>query len=860
MPDILNRLGRDVLVIDGAMGTMLQRAGLPAGECPELVNVTAPELVAEVHRLYSLAGADCTTTNTFGGTAPKLAEYGLADRVAELNTAAVRIAKREGSAHVLADMGPTGLVMEPLGPATFDEVFSAFAEQARALASGGPDALLIETMTDISEARCAVLAAKSVCDLPVFVTCTFGLNGRMDLSGTEPETAAIVLEAVGADAVGMNCGLGPEQMIPLLERMVSATKLPVIVQPNAGLPQLDESGETVFPGTPEEMGAFAAAAREAGAAMIGSCCGSTPVYSGAIVDAVADKDVAEIADRGFPGLVVAGPRSWVGIGRAWPLRVIGERINPTGKKALSEELKTGSMSIVRSFAVSQEAAGADLLDVNVGAAGVDATSTLPVAVLAAIGSSSLPLCIDTTDYEALEAALRIYPGKALVNSVNGEPESISAVLPLVAKYGAAVVVLALDETGIPATAEGRVAIVEKVRAAARDAGVRDADLIVDTLVMTAATDADAPRVTVGALAAVHESGLATMLGVSNVSHGLPNRALLNAAFLEAATDAGLDAGIVNPNDNVMMEAVRTANAARAVEGEQGAEGAEGAPSTESAGLTQPSQVAPGGAWAAWDSAYEAALSTASGAEALSGAEAEEAAAEEPAVALALAVLRGDSDGAAGLVDAVVASGTAADAIIGDILTPTIQRLGDAFGRGEAFLPQMMIAADAMKSAVAQVKTYLPEGSADGGAPKVVFATVKGDIHSIGKDICVSLLESQGFEVDDLGADVAIERVVEAAESTHVVCLSALMTTTLPAMKATIEAVREKLPEMPVFVGGAVVTADWAESVGAGYSADAPGCVEVVRKAIAARKGDAADAGAGAGNAAAGSADAGEGAA
>ncbi|MDO9173584.1 MAG: homocysteine S-methyltransferase family protein, partial [Actinomycetota bacterium] len=793
--------------------------------------------------------------------APKLAEYGLADRVAELNAAAVRIAKREGSAHVLADMGPTGLVMEPLGPATFEEIFSAFAEQAAALASAGPDALLIETMTDISEARCAVLAAKSVCDLPVFVTCTFGLNGRMDLSGTEPETAAIVIEAAGADAVGMNCGLGPEQMLPLLERMISTTRLPVIVQPNAGLPQLDEEGHTVFPGTPEEMGAFAAAAREAGAAMVGSCCGSTPVYTGAIVDAVADKDVAKVADRGFPGLVVAGPRGWVGIGRDWPVRVIGERINPTGKKALSEELKAGSMSIVRSFAVSQEAAGADLLDVNVGAAGVDAKSTLPVAVLAAVASSSLPLVLDTTDFEALEAALRVYPGKALVNSVNGEAESISAVLPLVAKYGAAVVVLALDETGIPATAEGRVAIVEKVRAAARDAGVRDEDLIVDTLVMTAATDGDAPRVTVGALAAVHESGLATMLGVSNVSHGLPSRALLNAAFFEAATDAGLDAGIVNPNDNVMMEAVRTANAARAVQGD-GAESAEGAPGEGEGAASAPgqgasgAQVAPGGAWAAWDAAYATALSTASGADALSGAEAEEAAAEEPAVALALAVLRGDSQGAPGLVDAVVASGTPADAIIGDILTPTIQRLGDAFGRGEAFLPQMMIAADAMKSAVTRVKTYLPEGSADGGAPRVVFATVKGDIHSIGKDICVSLLESQGFEVDDLGADVAIERVVEAAGDTHVVCLSALMTTTLPAMKATIEAVRERLPEIPVFVGGAVVTAEWAESVGAGYSADAPGCVEVVRNAIAVRKGDAGAAGTG--NAGAGSADAGVG--
>lgn len=826
MPDILNRLGRDVLVVDGAMGTMLQRAGLPAGECPELVNVTAPEMVADVHRLYRLAGADCTTTNTFGGSAPKLAEYGLADRVAELNAAAVLIAKREGAAHVLADVGPTGLVMEPLGPATFDDVFAAFAEQVAALASAGPDAILIETMTDIAEARCAVLAAKSVCDLPVFVTCTFGLNGRMDLSGTEPETAAVILEAVGADALGMNCGLGPEQMLPLAARMVRATTRPVIVQPNAGLPQLNDEGNTVFPGTPAEMGEFAAAAREAGAAVIGSCCGSTPVYTGAIVDAVADKDAAEVPGRGMPGLVVAGPRKVVGIGAGSPVRVIGERINPTGKKALSEELRTGSMSLVRSFATEQEAAGADLLDVNVGAAGVDAKTALPVAVLAAVASSSLPLVLDTTDYEALEAALRVYPGKALVNSVNGDAESISAVLPLVAKYGAGVVVLALDERGIPDTVEGRVAIVERIRSAAREAGLADADLIVDTLVMTAATDGEAPRVTVGALEAVHDGGLATMLGVSNVSHGLPSRPLLNAAFLEAAADAGLDAGILNPNDRVIMEAVRTANATRA--GDSHGESAAG---TGAGGA--------GSRWAAWDAAYQIALSSASGADALAAEQGDgEAAAEEPPVALALALLRGDSDGAPALVDAVISAGTAADQVIGDILTPTIQKLGDAFGRGEAFLPQMMIAADAMKAAVAQVKTHLPEGSTDGGARRVVFATVKGDIHSIGKDICVSLLESQGFEVNDLGVDVTVERVIEAAADAHAVCLSALMTTTLPGMKATVEAVAESLPGMPVFVGGAVVTAEWAESVGAGYSADAPGCVQAVREAIAARGAEA----------------------
>ena len=811
MPDIMMRLGREVLVLDGAMGTMLQRAGLPAGECPELLNITAPEMIGDVHRFYQLAGADCVTTNTFGGSRPKLAEYGYGSRVEEFNRAAVRIAKAYGSPHVLADMGPTGLVMEPLGPATFDEVFAAFAEQAMALAAERPDAIFIETMTDIAEARCAVLAAKSVTDLPVFASCTFGLSGRMDISGTEPEVAAVVLEAAGADAVALNCGLGPEQMLPLLARMVGATKLPVIVQPNAGLPTLDDNGHTVFPGTPEELAAFAAGARLVGAAAIGSCCGSTPAYTGAIVDAVADKDCVEVPDRGFSGTVLAGPRGLLTLGAGSPVRVVGERINPTGKKLLAEELRAGSMSIVRSFAAEQQEAGADLLDVNVGAAGVEAASALPAAILALVGTTDLPLVIDTTDIVALEAALRVYPGRALINSVNGEPASMEAVLPLAARYGAAVVVLALDDNGIPGDAEGRLAIVERIRAAAHAAGIADEGLVVDALVMTAATDATAPRTTVDALAGAYDAGLATILGLSNVSHGLPRRTLLNAAFFEAAAAAGLDAAIMNPNDHVVMEAVRVTNQARDVGFDADAHNT---------------------AWTAWDAAFASALdAAAAGADALVGAETgADAVAVDPRKALETAVLRGDADAAPTLVDAVIAAGTPAAEVIGAVLTPAIQRLGDAYGRGEVFLPQMMIAAEAMKVAVTQVKTYLPD-SAESSEGRVVFATVKGDIHSIGKDICVSLLESQGFDVVDLGVDAAVDAVVSAAADADAVCLSALMTTTLPAMRATVDAVRAVQAEKPVFLGGAVVTPEWAASIGAGYSADAPGCVNVVREAI-----------------------------
>ncbi|MBE0416417.1 MAG: homocysteine S-methyltransferase family protein [Coriobacteriia bacterium] len=811
MPDILTRLGREVLVVDGAFGTMLQRAGIPSEQCPEQLNLTAPEIVSGIHRDYVLAGADCVTTNSFGGSRPKLDEYGLGDQVEEFNRAAVRLARESGAQHVLADAGPTGLVLEPLGTATFEHVFEVFAEQIAALAAEEPDAIIIETMTDIAEARCAVLAARSVCDLPVFASVTFGLGGVTDISGTDPATAAVILEAAGATAVGMNCGLGPEQMLPYVEAMATAISLPVIVQPNAGLPRF-EDGHTMFPGTADEMGVFAGRFVRAGASLVGSCCGSSPAFTGAIVDFA--KEIPVIEGRtGLPGVVIAGPRRTLRIGAGAPIAIIGERINPTGKPELADSLRAGSMSIVRAYAAEQEQAGASALDVNVGAAGVDAAAVLCSAVLALSGGSDLPLVLDNTDPAALEPALRVYPGRALINSVNGAADSLDSILPLAARYGAAVVALALDGKGIPGDAAGRLAIVERIRARAHDTGLRDTDLLVDTLVMAAATDAGAPHTTVESMAAVRESGLATLLGVSNVSHALPSRPELNAAFIAVAASAGLDAAIVNPSDEVVTGAVELANTAR------------------TAGS---SSDAYGDVWAAWDAAYAVALERAEAGGDSGEVTGRTADTRSDAERLAEAVARGDADGAPALVDAVVEGGVEPGQVIGEILTPAIQRLGDAFGRGDAFLPQLMVAADAMKAAVARVKTYLPEdaGASEG---RVVFATVKGDIHSIGKDICVSLLESQGFDVDDLGVDVPAERVLEAAGEADAVCLSALMTTTLPAMEATVRTLAEDYTGLPVLVGGAVVTGLWAESIGAGYSDDAPGCVKAVREAVATRR-------------------------
>ena len=803
MPDIGLRLGREVLVLDGAMGTMLQRAQIPPEQSAMQLNLTAPDVVGEIHRLYALAGADCATTNSFGGTRAKLAAYGLSDQVELLNRAAVRLARESGVPHVLGDIGPTGLVLQPLGTARFDEVFELFAEQAAALAAEGPDALLVETMTDIAEARCAVLAARSVTDLPVFVTVTFGHGGRMDLSGTDPETAAVILEAAGASTVGLNCGLGPEQMLPLVERMAKATSLPIVVQPNAGLPELRD-GETFFPGTAFEMGEYAARFVDAGATLVGSCCGSTPEFTGSIADFAKGRPVKA---RPEPprGVRLAGPRSVVTIGGDTGLTVIGERINPTGKKRLAESLRAGALDVVREYGVEQQDAGADLLDVNVGAAGVVQAEVLPAAVLALAGLVDLPLAIDTTDHAALEAALKAYPGRALINSVSGERASLEAVLPLAARYGAAVVVLALDDDGIPADADGRVAVVRRVREAAHAAGLADTDLLVDGLVLAVAAGESGATETLEVVRRVSaELGLATLLGVSNVSHGLPERPSLNATFLAMAAAAGLDAAIINPSDDTAMRAVASADALLGRD-----------PRAER-----------------WIS-YVAARPAPSGGQGAPGqANASPAAGESETAAdrLGRAVERGEADSAPGLVEELISGGMGPQAVIAGVLTPAIQRLGDAYGRGDVFLPQLLAAADAMRAAVERAKSHLPEASRTHEG-RVAFGTVKGDIHSIGKDICVSMLESQGFLVEDLGVDVPAERFAEAAAGADAVCLSALMTTTLLGMERVVTAIREA-SDAVVLIGGAVVTKEFADGIGVGYSADAPGCVTAVRDAIA----------------------------
>jgi 5-methyltetrahydrofolate--homocysteine methyltransferase len=746
MPDIMKRLGREMLVLEGAMGTMLQRMEMTDPSiCPEHLNLVEPNTITRIHANYAFAGADCAISNTFGASRPKLAQYGLEDQLIDINRAGVKCARAGGAPHVLADMGPTGLVMAPLGDSTFEEVYWVFSRQAAALAAEKPDAFLLETFTDIAEVRAAIIACKSTApDIPVIASITCNSQGRMDLSGTDPATAAIIMEAAGADAVGLNCGLGTSQMADLIESMVAATRLPVIAQPNAGMPTVDSWGKAVFSGTADEMGVFALLARVCGVAAVGSCCGSSPSFTGAIADEISGHLCIPREGRGFDTPVLAGPRGHVVIGEG-ETKLIGERINPTGKLDFSAELAAGVFDTALALARQQERDGAHLLDINVGAAGVDEAVILPAVVEAVTAVTNLPLVIDTSNVQALNAALRIYPGRALINSVNGDPASYSQILPLAKRYGACLVALALDENGIGKTARDRMGVIESIRLQAREYGFADDRLVVDSLVLSQATDSDAPTVTLETMKLAREAGLATILGISNVSFGMPDRAKANVRFFAQAKEIGLDAAIVNVEEMTNV-------------------------------ATEDSKI----------------------------------------------------DAVDGHVDAKTDDNVY---VPEDITQLSMTALAEKFKSGEIFLPQLMHAIDVMKKRKEEWKALdgASGQSSESSVGTVVFATVHGDIHSIGKDICVALLESQDFEVIDLGVDVPVEKIVETAREVEpiAVCLSALMTTTLPSMKETKEALRKAVPEVPVCVGGAVVTQAWADGVGAYYSADAPSCVTLV---------------------------------
>lgn len=809
------------IIFDGGTGTLLQSMGLKPGELPENWNIEHPNRIKELHRGYLDAGCDIITTNTFGANAPKLG-----DRTAEIVRAAVRLAReaREEAgrpdAFVALDMGPTGKLLEPLGDLPFEEAVSIYAEVVRTGAEEGADLILIETMTDSLETKAAVLAAKENSDLPVFVTMTFDETEKMMTGGT-PESMTAMLEGLGVDALGVNCSLGPDRMLHIAQRFLNASSLPVIVNPNAGLPKADSNGNTYYDIGPEE---FAEGMREIarlGVQGVGGCCGTTPEYIRQIIAAVRDLPYQPPVKK--ERTVVSSFARTVDFGNR-PV-IIGERINPTGRKKMKEALHNHDMDYILSLALEQEDGGADVLDVNTGLPDIDEPSTLESVVKKLQAVTALPLQIDTSDRDAMERALRAYNGKPMINSVNGAEESIRRVFPLVKKYGGVVVALLLDEKGIPESADGRIAIARRIYEAADGYGIPRKDIIFDALSLTVSSNAASALTTLETVQRIRdELGGNSILGVSNISFGLPRRELINSTFFTMALQSGLSAGIINPNNEAMMNAFRSFLVLAGLD-----------PQCSDfikhyAGTKAPAPVGNGGAGnsAAGTSSGNIPAGSAAGAAsagnpsaAVSPGEYSVAgnAAGGSADSLGSCIERGLDTRAVKLVNAELAAGADPMDIINSELIPALDRVGRNYENGIIFLPQLLTSSEAATAAFGELKKHM-KGDTGKTGDKVILATVKGDIHDIGKNIVKVLLENYGYDVIDLGRDVPPETIVDTAvrENIQLVGLSALMTTTVRNMQDTIELLRKEKPDAKVVVGGAVMNPDYADQIGADFYA------------------------------------------
>ena len=789
MKTILEAIKERRLYLDGGLGSMLQAAGLPEGLLPDLWSIQNPEAVQDVHRQYLEAGCRLITTNTFGTNPQKLAPYGvtcgevMAAAVANVRAAMEQAGVTDG--YVMADIGPTGKLLKPYGDLDFEDAVSLFAESIRGAAQAGADAILIETMSDLYEMKAAVVAAKENCDLPIFASLIFDATGKL-LTGGSPRAAVALLEGLGVDVFGINCGLGPNEMAPVFEAFWVDSSTPLLLQPNAGLPR-SEGGKAVYDVDPADY-ARQMLPLAPMATVMGGCCGTTPAHLKALIDATREIPLPEITQKDV--CFISSYCQTVALDGKTPV-VIGERINPTGKKKLQAALREGDTGYVLNEALTQEEAGSHILDVNVGLPGLDEPEVLTRTMEAIQEVTALPLQLDTSNPEAMERALRRYNGKALVNSVNGKEESLNTILPLVKKYGGGLVCLALDDDGIPETVEGRVAIAEKIIRRAEALGIPRRELLVDGLTMPVSAGGENANVTLGTLKAAKAMGVKTALGVSNVSFGLPKRELLNQAFFTMALQSGLDGAIINPKSEAMMGAYRAYCALT--------------------GLDDQCQT--------YMEAFRDAAPAAAPAPKTTGGD----------VTLHQAVCKGLKETAAAQAKAQAESGKDILYIINGELVPALDEVGKGFEKGTLFLPQLLMSAEAAKEAFQVLKDYLPPAE-NAGEPQIILATVKGDIHDIGKNIVKVLLESYRFRVLDLGKDVAPETIVETAREKQIplVGLSALMTTTAPYMEETIRQIRAAGLPCKIVVGGAVITQDYADSIGADHYA--PDAMETVHYA------------------------------
>lgn len=774
----------EFVFLDGGMGTMLQKNGLKTGGVPELLNLEQPELITKIHKAYVEAGSQIIYANTFGANSYKMAETG--KTVDELIKAAVKNAKlaADGKALVALDIGPVGQLLEPTGTLTFEQAYDYFKEEI--IAGADADVIVIETMTDLYEAKAALLAAKENSDLPVIVTMTFEQNLRT-FTGCSVGAMALTLEGLGADAIGVNCSLGPREFAPVIEELSKWTSLPIVAKPNAGLPDPVTNEYDV---TPEEFAESAAGLVKYGIKLTGGCCGTDPDYIRELKKALSvlkyqkNSPIKEAAVCSAEKVVVIDQP-----------RIIGERINPTGKKLFKEALRRGDIDYILGQAIEQAQAGAEILDVNVGLPEIDEKAMMIRTVKALQGVTELPLQIDSTIPEVIEAALRVYNGKAIVNSVNGEEGSLEKILPIVKKYGAAVVGLTLDEGGIPKTAEKRFEIAERIMKRAMEIGIPKENIFIDCLTLTASAEQANVMKTVEALHRVKtELGLKTVLGVSNISFGLPNRELINCNFLQMCLTNGLDLPIMNPNVASMTGAVRAYRLLTAID------------------VNSVDFIA----------AY-AGNNTQNTTPTAQNGETHD---------LMYCVKNGLKSEGAKITEELLKT-TDSMQIVDDILIPALDKIGEDFEKGVIFLPQLIMSAGVAQGAFEVIRNHMIQNnSAPVVKGKVVLATVKGDIHDIGKNIVKVLLENYGYEVIDLGRDVDYQAVVDAAieHKVKLVGLSALMTTTLCSMEETVKLLREQYPECKVVVGGAVLTPEYAESIGADfYAKDAKETVDIAKK-------------------------------
>lgn len=783
-----------IKIFDGAMGTMLQEGGLKAGACPELMNIYKPDVVKKIHRAYIDAGANIIETNTFGASSIKLAHYGIENRVNEINSAAVKIAKNFSNfVKVAGSIGPTGKFIFPLGDLDFDDAYKIFREQAESLAEAGADFLILETFIDIQEIRAALLACHEICNLPVICQLSYGEDGRT-VTGTDAKTAAIILDSLGANVIGVNCSLGPEQIIPIVKILAENSSVPISVQPNAGMPYL-EGKITKFPMDAKTFGNFGKKLVEAGATFLGGCCGTTPDHIKFLAENV--KNLSPAPKNFQKKFTLASRSKTVTIDKNFSTVLIGERINPTGRKKLAAEIREGSLLGVKKDAINQVKAGAKILDVNMGVGGIDEEKIMKKAVQEISQIVDVPLAIDTGNEKSLEIALKNFPGRALINSVSLEPEKISKFLPLAKKYGAAILILPVTKNGLPKNLDEKIKIVQKIIDEAKKFGLNDGDFLIDALVMTISTEKNSCLDVLKTLQLYRKNfNSPSTMGLSNISFGLPNRTLINSTFFAMCLANGLDAPIINPYDENIKN-VLLASSALLGHDENGLNFSKNFSeiSTQNKNFSTENQ--------------------------------------NIIEKIKNSVMIGAKDEISAQIKIAVDEGHDANEITEKSLTAAMNELGEDFGAGKIFLPQVLLSAETMKIAFDELKKILPNQNTKKSGTFVI-ATVKGDVHDLGKNIVGALLSNSGFNLIDLGKDVESEKIVRAAieNNADIVGLCALMTTTMIQIDKVIADLKSAGSNAKIMVGGAALTQEYADSAGAdAYAKDGVAAVKIAKKLL-----------------------------